>query len=113
MSEIENVDEPEVSDVATAGSNVRKDLNEFQEKHATLVLTTVKVNSLLLSLFFFFFNFKYFFILDSLCGEIALCALCFAARLLSLIDMNYQCESFDESIRNHFRYDFEGSYHKS
>lgn len=54
MSEIENVDEPEVSDVATAGSNVRKDLNEFQEKHATLVLTTVKVNSLLLSLFFFF-----------------------------------------------------------
>ncbi|CAJ1931813.1 unnamed protein product [Sphenostylis stenocarpa] len=35
-------DEPEGSDVATAGSNVRKDLNEFQEKHATLVLTTVK-----------------------------------------------------------------------
>ncbi|QCD90185.1 hypothetical protein DEO72_LG4g1140 [Vigna unguiculata] len=35
-------DETEVSDVATAGSNVRKDLNEFQEKHATLVLTTVK-----------------------------------------------------------------------
>lgn len=27
-----------------ATSNVRKDLNEFQEKHATLVLTTVKVN---------------------------------------------------------------------
>lgn len=32
--------ESEGSDVAT--SNVRKDLNEFQEKHATLVLTTVK-----------------------------------------------------------------------
>lgn len=28
--------------MATVGSNVRKDLNEFQEKHATLVLTTVK-----------------------------------------------------------------------
>lgn len=26
----------------TSASNVRKDLNEFQEKHATLVLTTVK-----------------------------------------------------------------------
>ncbi|KAL9325081.1 hypothetical protein ACSQ67_005726 [Phaseolus vulgaris] len=35
-------DESEGSDAATAGSNVRKDLNEFQEKHATLVLTTVK-----------------------------------------------------------------------
>ncbi|XP_020213475.1 uncharacterized protein LOC109797757 [Cajanus cajan] len=35
-------DEPEGSDVSTVGSNVRKDLNEFQEKHATLVLTTVK-----------------------------------------------------------------------
>ncbi|KAK7307026.1 hypothetical protein VNO77_39722 [Canavalia gladiata] len=35
-------DEPEASDVTTVGSNVRKDLNEFQEKHATLVLTTVK-----------------------------------------------------------------------
>ncbi|XP_028794234.1 uncharacterized protein LOC114749859 [Neltuma alba] len=35
-------DEPEASDVTTAASNVRKDLNEFQEKHATLVLTTVK-----------------------------------------------------------------------
>ncbi|KAK7407455.1 hypothetical protein VNO78_09398 [Psophocarpus tetragonolobus] len=35
-------DEPEGSDVATVGSNVRKDLNEFQERHATLVLTTVK-----------------------------------------------------------------------
>jgi hypothetical protein len=31
--------------VPTSASNVRKDLNEFQEKHATLVLTTVKVNS--------------------------------------------------------------------
>jgi len=46
VSEVENVDEAEGSDVVTAGSNVRKDLNEFQEKHATLVLTTVKVNSL-------------------------------------------------------------------
>ncbi|RDX91789.1 hypothetical protein CR513_26173, partial [Mucuna pruriens] len=35
-------DEPEGSDGATVGSNVRKDLNEFQEKHATLVLTSVK-----------------------------------------------------------------------
>lgn len=44
MSSVGNVDESEVSDVTTVGSNVRKDLNEFQEKHATLVLTTVKVN---------------------------------------------------------------------
>jgi len=57
VSEVENVDETEVSDVATVGSNVRKDLNEFQEKHATLVLTTVKVNSL-----FIFFNFIFFFL---------------------------------------------------
>ncbi|XP_027361477.1 uncharacterized protein LOC113869379 [Abrus precatorius] len=35
-------DESEASDVATVASNVRKDLNEFQEKHATLVLTSVK-----------------------------------------------------------------------
>ncbi|KAF7809005.1 BSD domain-containing protein [Senna tora] len=35
-------DEAEASDVTTTASNVRKDLNEFQEKHATLVLTTVK-----------------------------------------------------------------------
>ncbi|XP_004490260.1 uncharacterized protein [Cicer arietinum] len=34
--------ESEASDVPTSGSNVRKDLNEFQEKHANLVLTTVK-----------------------------------------------------------------------
>ncbi|GAU32572.1 hypothetical protein TSUD_218300 [Trifolium subterraneum] len=34
--------ESEASDVPTSASNVRKDLNEFQEKHATLVLTTVK-----------------------------------------------------------------------
>ncbi|KAM1517719.1 hypothetical protein ACFX11_021076 [Malus domestica] len=32
----------EVSDVPTAASNVRKDLTEWQERHATLVLTTVK-----------------------------------------------------------------------
>lgn len=35
-------DESESSVLPTSGSNVRKDLNEFQEKHATLVLTTVK-----------------------------------------------------------------------
>ncbi|XP_039044773.1 uncharacterized protein LOC120184345 isoform X2 [Hibiscus syriacus] len=35
-------DEPEPSDVTTKGSNVRKDLSEWQERHATLVLTTVK-----------------------------------------------------------------------
>lgn len=34
-------DEPEVSDVPTV-SNVRQDLTEWQEKHATLVLLTVK-----------------------------------------------------------------------
>ncbi|XP_050372169.1 uncharacterized protein LOC126790076 [Argentina anserina] len=32
----------EVADVATTASNVRKDLTEWQERHATLVLTTVK-----------------------------------------------------------------------
>ncbi|CAN6550387.1 unnamed protein product [Malus baccata var. baccata] len=32
----------EVSDVPTTTSNVRKDLTEWQERHATLVLTTVK-----------------------------------------------------------------------
>ncbi|KAF7827933.1 BSD domain-containing protein [Senna tora] len=35
-------DEVEASDVPTLASNVRKDLNEFQEKHANIVLTTVK-----------------------------------------------------------------------
>ncbi|TYG41626.1 hypothetical protein ES288_D12G190900v1 [Gossypium darwinii] len=35
-------DEPEPSDSTTVGSNVRKDLSEWQERHATLVLTTVK-----------------------------------------------------------------------
>ncbi|KAK7275033.1 hypothetical protein RIF29_16139 [Crotalaria pallida] len=39
---INNDEESEGSDVPTVASNVRKDLNEFQEKHATLVLTTVK-----------------------------------------------------------------------
>ncbi|KAF5202179.1 Bsd domain-containing protein [Thalictrum thalictroides] len=34
-------DEPEISDVPTV-SNVRQDLTEWQEKHATLVLLTVK-----------------------------------------------------------------------
>ncbi|KAG6708713.1 uncharacterized protein LOC122313562 isoform X1 [Carya illinoinensis] len=34
--------EAEASDVATTASNVRKDLTEWQEKHATMVLTTVK-----------------------------------------------------------------------
>ncbi|MCO5598889.1 hypothetical protein L7F22_052988 [Adiantum nelumboides] len=33
----------EVSEVPTTASNVRKDLTEWQEKHATFVLTTVKV----------------------------------------------------------------------
>ncbi|KAI9169569.1 hypothetical protein LWI28_014260 [Acer negundo] len=35
-------DEAEMSDVSTTASNVRKDLTEWQERHATLVLTTVK-----------------------------------------------------------------------
>ncbi|KAF9677269.1 hypothetical protein SADUNF_Sadunf08G0090400 [Salix dunnii] len=35
-------DEGEPSDVETKESNVRKDLSEWQERHATLVLTTVK-----------------------------------------------------------------------
>ncbi|KAJ9140603.1 hypothetical protein P3X46_031233 [Hevea brasiliensis] len=35
-------DEAEASDVPTTASNVRKDLNEWQERHATLVLTNVK-----------------------------------------------------------------------
>ncbi|KAI3429217.1 BSD domain-containing protein [Psidium guajava] len=34
--------EEEECDVATTGSNVRQDLTEWQAKHATLVLTTVK-----------------------------------------------------------------------
>lgn len=33
------------------------------------------------------------FILEPLCGEIALCIFCFSGRLLSLRDMNYQCVS--------------------
>jgi len=37
-------DEPEMSDVPTV-SNVRQDLNEWQAKHATLVLSAVKVLS--------------------------------------------------------------------
>ncbi|XWS64155.1 hypothetical protein CRYUN_Cryun06bG0162300 [Craigia yunnanensis] len=35
-------DEQEASDATNTGSNVRKDLSEWQERHATLVLTTVK-----------------------------------------------------------------------
>lgn len=35
-------DEPEMSDVPTV-SNVRQDLNEWQARHATLVLSAVKV----------------------------------------------------------------------
>ncbi|KAE8699039.1 hypothetical protein F3Y22_tig00110597pilonHSYRG01355 [Hibiscus syriacus] len=35
-------DEPEPSDASAAGTNVRKDLSEWQERHATLVLTTVE-----------------------------------------------------------------------
>ncbi|XP_044490826.1 uncharacterized protein LOC123214880 [Mangifera indica] len=38
-------DEAETSDVPTTASNVRKDLTEWQERHATLVLTTVKAIS--------------------------------------------------------------------
>jgi hypothetical protein len=38
------VDEPEVSDVPTV-SNVRQDLNEWQARHGTLVLSAVKVFS--------------------------------------------------------------------
>lgn len=41
---VEDAEEAEASDVATTASNVRKDLSEWQEKHATVVLTTVKVN---------------------------------------------------------------------
>ena len=39
-----SVDEPEMSDVPTV-SNVRQDLNEWQARHATLVLSAVKVFS--------------------------------------------------------------------
>lgn len=35
--------EEEACGAAAAGSNVRRDLTEWQAKHATLVLTTVKV----------------------------------------------------------------------
>ncbi|KAK8659344.1 hypothetical protein V6N13_029548 [Hibiscus sabdariffa] len=35
-------EETEPSDATVTGSNVRKDLSEWQERHATLVLTTVK-----------------------------------------------------------------------
>ncbi|KAK4762732.1 hypothetical protein SAY86_008500 [Trapa natans] len=35
-------DEPQASDAPPVASNVRQDLNEWQAKHATLVLTTVK-----------------------------------------------------------------------
>lgn len=38
-----NVDGEEMSDVAVTASNVRKDLTEWQEQHATLVLINVKV----------------------------------------------------------------------
>ncbi|KAJ6689738.1 hypothetical protein OIU85_006089 [Salix viminalis] len=41
-SELLMFDEGEPSDVETTESNVRKDLSEWQERHATLVLTTVK-----------------------------------------------------------------------
>ncbi|KAB1206760.1 hypothetical protein CJ030_MR7G013493 [Morella rubra] len=39
---IQDAEEAEASDVATTATNVRKDLTEWQEKHATMVLTTVK-----------------------------------------------------------------------
>ncbi|PKI64446.1 uncharacterized protein LOC116212422 isoform X2 [Punica granatum] len=35
-------DDPQASDESPLASNVRQDLNEWQAKHATLVLTTVK-----------------------------------------------------------------------
>lgn len=41
-----DAEEAEASDVATTATNVRKDLTEWQEKHATMVLTTVKVSSM-------------------------------------------------------------------
>lgn len=44
--DFDGVDEGEPSDVETTESNVRKDLSEWQERHATLVLTTVKVFSI-------------------------------------------------------------------
>ena len=42
----ECVEEAEASDVPNTTSNVRKDLTEWQERHATLVLATVKVSFL-------------------------------------------------------------------
>lgn len=63
-------EEAEASDVATTVSNVRKDLTEWQEKHATIVLTTVKVGSFHCFSFSMLFNlsilhkiqFGYFFV---------------------------------------------------
>jgi len=49
-------EEAEASDVTTTVSNVRKDLTEWQEKHATIVLTTVKVGSFYFSSMLFFFH---------------------------------------------------------
>lgn len=40
----------EVSELGTTESNVRKDLSEWQERHATLVLGSVKVYTLRISL---------------------------------------------------------------
>ncbi|KAJ0048320.1 hypothetical protein Pint_16306 [Pistacia integerrima] len=45
-------DDSEITDVPTE-SNVRKDLNEWQEKHATLVLSTVKVEKMHASMLLF------------------------------------------------------------
>ncbi|KAG7949865.1 hypothetical protein I3843_13G085200 [Carya illinoinensis] len=42
-SPMQDAIEAEASDGATTASNMRKDLLEWQEKHATVVLTTVKV----------------------------------------------------------------------
>lgn len=53
MLELIGLDEADGSEsnIPATSSNVRKDLTEWQERHATLVLTTVKVNSLFLILF--------------------------------------------------------------
>jgi len=40
---VDDEEKEEEGDAAAAGSNVRRDLTEWQAKHATLVLTTVKV----------------------------------------------------------------------
>ncbi len=48
----------------TTSGNVRNDLSEWQERHATLVLSQIKV---LLFLFFYFILFLYFCVLIMYC----------------------------------------------